>query len=265
MEDYRGELEEQLKVINTLVDSVRKNNIRLEEVPDYLIRINKSNGCYQYHLVNKQTNEKKYVKSKEVPNLKKIAQKQYNQKVYEELLKMKSSLEIFLKNYDVNKIDQLYNKMSEGRKRLINPIIETDEIYINNWLEDEYETMTFFGETEFYTNKGVRVRSKSELIIANFLEEFAIPYKYEKPIILKGIGQVRPDFICLNTRIRKEYLWEHFGMMDDADYANKNVIKLNAYHQNGFYPGKNMITSFETSKQPISSRIIKNIIQQYLC
>ena len=28
------------------------------------------------------------------------------------------------------------------------------------------------------------------------------------------------DFICLNLRTRQEFIWEHFGMMNDAEYAS---------------------------------------------
>ncbi|SFG35542.1 hypothetical protein SAMN04487761_11433 [Lachnospiraceae bacterium C7] len=264
LEDYGEKLEQQLLFIKNLMAKVKKNLSRMEDVPNCWIRIGNSNGRVQYRLVDKQTKETKYVKSKDVYKLKKIAQKQYSQAVYQKLLNNQHAIEKFLKNYNVNKIHQEYNKMAEGRKVLVTPIIETDELYRINWLDDEYESMPFVKETEFYTNNGIRVRSKSELIIANLLEQYDIPYKYEKPLVLKGIGKIRPDFICLNSKTHQEYVWEHFGMMDNADYANKNVVKLHCYQQNGYYPGVNMIVSFETSAQPISSKNLKKIIEQYL-
>ena len=53
-------------------------------------------------------------------------------------------------------------------------------------------------------------------------------------------------------------------MMDNAGYANKNISKMNVYQQNGYYLGKNMIATFETSAVPLSSRQIKGIIEEYL-
>ena len=117
---------------------------------------------------------------------------------------------------------------------------------------------------DFYSNNGVRVRSKSELIIANMLEQNGIPYRYEYPIVLKDGKNVRPDFLCLNIRTRREYVWEHFGMMDNIAYANKNIAKIQAYEQNGFLAGKNMIMTFESSVTPISSSTIKQMIEEYL-
>ena len=118
--------------------------------------------------------------------------------------------------------------------------------------------------TEFFSNDGIRVRSKSELIIANMLEQNGIPYRYEYPLMLKDMGTVRPDFTCLNIRTRKEYIWEHFGMMDNIAYANKNIVKIESYEQSGYYLGKNMIMTFETSQHAISSNIIKAMIEEYL-
>ena len=96
------------------------------------------------------------------------------------------------------------------------------------------------------------------------LEQNGVPYRYEYPLNLKGLGLVRPDFWCLNVRERKEYGWEHLGMMDNIAYATKNVTKINHYEQNGYFPGKNMIFTFETSQQALSSYIIKSMIEQYL-
>ena len=63
-----------------------------------------------------------------------------------------------------------------------------------------------FGEednTEYYTYKGERVRSKSEMIIANELFRNNIPYKYELPIELENWNKkvtIYPDFTVLNKR-----------------------------------------------------------------
>lgn len=156
LEDYSECLEKQLLLIKSLIVKVRKNLTRMEDVPDCWIRIGMSNGSTQYRLVDKQTNESKYVKLNDVHKLRKIAQKQYNQDVYKELLKSQSTIEKFLKKYDISKIHKLYYKMAEGRKMLVTPIIETDELYRINWLDDVYEPMPFFNETEFYSNNGVR-------------------------------------------------------------------------------------------------------------
>ena len=41
---------------------------------------------------------------------------------------------------------------------------------------------------EYYTASGVRVRSKSEVIIADALDHAGVPYRYEYPTSVKGWG-----------------------------------------------------------------------------
>ncbi|MBR5348887.1 MAG: hypothetical protein IK125_06605 [Lachnospiraceae bacterium] len=264
MEDYKTKLEEQLKEVEALLAKSTRKMEELNSVPDHEIRIHKSNGRDQYYLINKLTGERRYIKASELSSLREIAQKGYEKRARKELMAMKQNLEFFIRNYNVQKLNEIYECMAKGRKALIEPLIETDEMFLTHWQNSTFEEMQFYDETEFYTCNGIRVRSKSELIIANMLEQYSIPYKYEKPLHLKGMGEVRPDFSCLKVKSRKEVIWEHFGMMDNMTYANKNVTKLTCYHQNGFYVGENLITTFETSQNQISSKLIKGMIEQYL-
>ena len=52
--------------------------------------------------------------------------------------------------------------------------------------------------------------------------------------------------------------------MDDPEYVDKVVRKLNAYAQNGIFPGKNLIVTFENSKRPLNIKMINLMIEQYL-
>lgn len=91
-----------------------------------------------------------------------------------------------------------------------------------------------------------------------------VPYRYEFPIHLNGIGKVYPDFTVLNKRERKEMHWEHLGMMDDPDYAEKAVRKIEMYQNNGFFPGDKLILTYETKMNPINPQTVMLIIQRYL-
>ena len=108
------------------------------------------------------------------------------------------------------------------------------------------------------TDRGERVRSKSELIIANLLSKEGIPYKYECPLRLKGFGTVHPDFTALRRNARREIYWEHLGMMDDPEYTARAVRKISAYILNGFYPGEDLIITAETNASPINIRELRD-------
>ncbi len=105
----------------------------------------------------------------------------------------------------------------------------------------------------------MRVRSKSEVIIADILDETGIPFLYEKPLKIKS-GVTHPDFTMLDISKRREIYWEHFGMMDDIDYRNNAFLKIKNYEASGLYQHDSMIWTFETSKYPINTKEIRRMI-----
>ena len=108
------------------------------------------------------------------------------------------------------------------------------------------------------------VRSKSEKIIADLFTKHGVPYVYEPCITLKNGRIFSPDFAVLNVKARTCYYWEHFGLSDNNDYSDKNLNKLCEYENIGIIAGKNLITSFESSARPLSTKIIGEKIKEYL-
>lgn len=151
-------------------------------------------------------------------------------------------------------------KLNIAKKELINMPVVTDEIYIQQWKEQEYKGVSFTDDyPEYYTRQGLRVRSKSEVIIADILDEAGIPFLYEKPLKTKT-GVTHPDFTVLDISKRREIYWEHFGMMDDIDYRNNAFLKIKNYEASGFYQHDSMIWTFETSRYPINTKEIRKMI-----
>ena len=96
------------------------------------------------------------------------------------------------------------------------------------------------------------------------LSKEGIPYRYEYPIYLRGVGRIYPDFTVLRVQTRQEVFWEHLGMMDDPVYLENAIKKIVAYEQNGIFPGDNLILTYETKKNVINQRLIKSMIEHYL-
>ena len=117
---------------------------------------------------------------------------------------------------------------------------------------------------ELFTTKGERVRSKSEVLIADSLNRLGIPYRYEYPLKLKNGITVHPDFLCLNVRTRQEFYWEHFGMMDNPEYTENAIHKLQQYSENNLHPGINLILTMETISNPLNLKYIEQQIKNYL-
>ena len=238
----------------------------LSHSPEGSLRVLSKKTFYQYYYRTdpKDTNGK-YIDKDNIALAKKLAQRDYDKKIKQLAEKEYKLIDGYLRFSDLQTMDDVFEGLHPARKALTTPVIIPDNEYIQNWLNISYEPMGFDELSgNFYSVNGVRVRSKSEVLIANMLEHYNVPYHYEYPLTLNGKQLVRPDFYCLNVSKRKEFAWEHFGMMDNIAYANKNISKIELYGQSGYYAGKNFIMTFESSLHPIDSNIIREMILEYL-
>lgn len=238
----------------------------LKAAPEGTLRINKNRNKVQYY----QRNDPKdfngtYIKEKDVQLAQKLAQKDYDKRVLRAVQSESKAIQKYLSNYPTFNAEQVYENMNKERQDLIFPIQETEEQYVQKWNEVLYQGKGFSEDTpEYYTAKGERVRSKSELIIADLLNREKIPYRYEYPIYIKNVGKVYPDFTVLDVKARKEIYWEHLGMMDDPTYVEKALRKITSYEQNGIFIGDKLILTYETRKYPLNQKLVSMMIKHYL-
>ncbi|MBR3183102.1 MAG: hypothetical protein IKF61_01965 [Firmicutes bacterium] len=238
----------------------------LKSAPAGNLRISNNKGKIRhYQVVTKGSHSGKYIREKDYPTAIKLAQKAYDLKVLKNIKKEILQIDNYCKLMETDCVEGIYDNLSEERKRMVEPICLPDEDFIKNWLERDYEKMGFAdGEPAYDTVVGTRVRSKSEALISNSLERWEVPQLYEVPLILKGYGKVRPDFMVLNVRTRQEYIWEHLGMLDDPVYLEKAMKKIEAYIANGYIPGINLIITFESSKHPLNLNTVDKLIETFL-
>lgn len=109
---------------------------------------------------------------------------------------------------------------------------------------------------------GHNVRSKSEVIIANALFMNKIPYRYECGLRFEELV-FYPDFTICHPQTLEIKYWEHFGMMNNPAYCENAFNKLKVYGNHGIIPSINLITTYETQKNPINSEQIQQIIFDY--
>lgn len=163
----------------------------------------------------------------------------------------------------VDEIEQLYWSEHPVRQSLITPAEPTWEQLLEQWKLKKYVKKGFTEDIPIIlTEKGERVRSKSEKIISDYLDQHKIPYKYECPLYLKGMGTVYPDFTYLSEKKRCEVYHEHFGKMDDPSYCNQAIRKIHAYEANGIFIGERLIATFETSQSILNTRELERILKK---
>lgn len=263
LKKYLIEEEARLKMIKQVVDE------RLVGVPEGNLRVTSSGKYVQYmHCKEKDGKYQKqgdYLKKSDMPLIKKLAQKTYDQKIKRLVDKRLRQIQNLNKDYSDNEIESVYSKMNINRQALLIPVEKTWQQTVADWKSKPYSGKEFKdGDPEIYTKKGERVRSKSERLIADILYEMGIEYKYECSVILKGYGQVYPDFTMLCRKTGEEVYWEHDGRMGDSQYSEKAVKKINSYINNGILPGDRLILTFETANVVLNDRTVRKIIESVL-
>lgn len=120
------------------------------------------------------------------------------------------------------------------------------------------------------TSKGLAVRSKSELIIAEALSNAGIAFEYEKPLSLGGSVRY-PDFTIDDEISGRTVFWEHLGMLEREDYRRSWEKKLAWYRAQGVSPagervGVNgiLVTTTESTTAGFDLSTVQNVIRKYL-
>lgn len=133
---------------------------------------------------------------------------------------------------------------------------------VNQWETEPYEQNTYHAEERIHTTgKGIKVRSKSELMIADKLDLQRLPYRYDA-LIYSGRYTFSPDFMILTTEGIK--YWEHCGMMGFPQYRKRNQWKLAMYDKMGIVPWKNLIITYDSEDGGVNLGIIESEIRNKL-
>ena len=269
-------LEKRLVELQNLLFTKKKS---YEKAPQGRIRISQNGGHPEYYLVTERGSLRgKYLPHSQKTLARQLAQKDYDARLIKLLQKEISALQNYMKQTSKGRaISELYDSLCPARRSLITPAILTNEQYAARWQDVSWTGRPFASDAPYIcTARGERVRSKSEVIIADTLFRYNIPYRYEFPITLKRINSadirrdfgrsvtLYPDFLCLNTRTRTEFYWEHFGLMDSTEYSNNAAGKLRLYTENGILAGRNLIITMETQTEPPSIKALEKLIEEFL-
>lgn len=253
-----------LKEIDYYLEAVDSRLIKEETIPDYKMRVTTGHGKYDYYYHDTNGNLI-YIPVSEREKARKMIQKDYDLKTRNMLLCQKRLLISFIKKYEENPVEYVYEKCCKGRQVMIEPFVMPREEYIDKWFMAHLGEQNPFSEKgKYLTNRGEMVRSKSEKILADMFYNYGIPYQYEATFRLRNGRTVYPDFTLLNVRERKTYLWEHFGLASEKEYSDKNLEKIVQYECAGVFVGDNLIISAEASGMSLDIKLIEEKIKRYL-
>ncbi|MBR1989653.1 MAG: hypothetical protein IJ987_04195 [Firmicutes bacterium] len=218
----------------------------LPELPEGSLNIKTSHGCTQYfHIVRVpgQPSRQIYISKHNQHLISQLKQKVFLKKMDTVLNKNIRASEKFLSAYQPWDHDDLLPLLPQKHGIAEPP---------------KYTPYRPEG-LRFETAAGCKVRSKSEVIIADALYFSELTFDHEKPT---AFGLL-PDF-TITLSDGSTVIWEHFGLINDPVYRLRMFEKLSIYQANGFYPGRNLILSFDGPDGTISSKEIFRLIEIYL-
>lgn len=161
--------------------------------------------------------------------------------------KYKNLPEKYFFNGSKNPYDQSANMMTEQMRK---------------WVEEPFEQSTYKPELKDKTTaRGIKVRTKSEVIVSEKLDSFSLPHRYEQMLYIENQA-FSPDFTILTKR--GIYYWEHAGKVHDPGYLKRHKWKLSMYERAGIVPWKNLIVTYDDENGGIDTRVIEAEIRNKL-
>ncbi|MBQ4537166.1 MAG: hypothetical protein II994_06065 [Lachnospiraceae bacterium] len=221
------ELQKELRMLYKTAKEIKE---KLKKAPKGNLRISGSHAKVEYYYKQEGANGENgnYIKKKDLGLAVAIAQRDYDRQLLRNVEKRIALIKRFVEQYACMKPERVYDMLNTYRRELVSPLIVSDEEYVKQWLTVEFQGKQFAeGASGFITEKGERVRSKSEKIIADKLYVMGIPYRYEYPITLSNGVRVYPDFTMLKMPERKEVYLEHLlcarCTFSDTDCSKQRV------------------------------------------
>lgn len=168
------------------------------------------------------------------PLLHALARKKYLQQSLKLLDKNIPALEKLLAAHKAPTPDNIIKSLPEACQELPPEAFLPELREQNQWADTEYEQNTYRQESKIHiTAKGLKVRSKSEVIIADKLDAYGIPYHYDELIYIEN-QTLSPDFIILcGTSRSRAYGSGNHSSQPDGSYRAKPP----ASHHSGRWAG----------------------------
>lgn len=257
--DIRKDLDARHGMLSKSIEDIEK---KMQSFPEGRINVRVRNGKTYYYLACSDGSDK-YLSREDTKLIEHLIQKDYLNRVLKRAKKELSALEKILKLYPDNLAEDVFDQLSEKRKSFIKPINVYDDAYAQKWMTAPYKRKPFKkGMPEFYTTKGERVRSKSEIIIADRLRANGIPYRYECPLKV-GKKIIHPDFTILRMSDRKILYHEHCGKMGDPKYIEDMLTRAKDYGLESIILGDRLFYTFESETIPLDVVMLDKLIKKH--
>lgn len=236
----------------------------LNRLPKGKLKIGYSGGRVNYYLLDEKTGKRKYLSDKYAKYIDELKIGRLLECLLKILRKDIECQEKMLKGYKAPDFSEamalLPKTFDDVNIDLLKELLSKPAVHSERTGRMHPEQSGRIHMTSF----GLKVRSKSEALIAELLHKEGITFIYEMELkLVDGDGNEHsyfPDFTIL-TKNDEIIYWEHFGMMDEWQYSYKAYNKLRMYFLDGIFPPDNLIITMESRDGEINMEAINREVQ----
>ena len=158
--ELREIIQKRINLLDGIIDEI--NLQKVPKIPGTLRISNTGNYQKYYHRESKGEKKGRYLRKDEISLARRLAQQSFDENMLKMAENEESLLGDFMRKYPEKTFDYYYDSLSEPRKNLINPIWIPDEVFVKQWMEQDYVRKGFGANdnAKFISNSGLRVRSK---------------------------------------------------------------------------------------------------------
>ena len=261
---FRNEL---LRIREGMSDRLTDLEEELELLPDGLLYIYTKRGydhyCQRFPATGNAKKEHRFDISEDDEMIFALARKKFIMLSCDRIEADITQLDAMLERYKPCDEESVMQEDLEKYPR-IRPGVFINKRDQARWMEEFEQNESFYPEDlKSLSLDGTKMRSDGELYIAARLSHFGLPYRYEAETGIPDLSGV-PDFTIIRPRDRKLMYWEHFGMVGDPEYVDRNIYKVSKYIDYGIKPWDNFIMSFNQEGGGFNAKLIDSLIEGWL-
>lgn len=151
----------------------------------------------------------------------------------------------FLKEYD-SRINPLYIQLQRELEELQSNYINVPSISENKNYRPE--------ELKYFTQRGERVRSRGEKMIADVLHSLSIDYAYERAITWSG-EPIYPHFTIEKSARGQTLYWEYWGNLSGTGVLERYLARRKQLESLQICEGRNLIMTLDGDGNPDEAEI----------
>lgn len=230
----------------------KKQTVYMHSVPDGRY----SNGVSRY---------KKTTLTEKSDLLRQLAQKEYLRVALSLLNRNIRCLEQARAGLLPLRFESIRSRMRKPYQKLHNEVLslefldDSTLLPQHKWAAEPFRQSTYNPqEKTHFTSRGLAMRSRAELLIAELLYRYDIPFRYEQVISI-GKYELAPDFTFLDAN-GEEFYWEYCGMMAVPKYRDHQLWRRRMYESVGINEWTNMIFTYDAADS-VDMREIEAVVR----